>query len=204
MVRSNGVASRRQILDAAAEIARERGYQGTSISAVSKRSGLPNSSIYWHFENKEALFAAIIDESYAQWRNEFSSGHGDEDGRHGSSFEELFASLGRFPDFLRLGLVMTLERAPEGEGTALDRFFQLRKESLAGFRVALQRDHPHLDRLQADALAGLTLSLIDGSFVAAIAGEPIATPRLHSSSIHTLAAAMSSDSTPGLPTAVAT
>ena len=59
-VRTNGVASRRLILDAATEIASERGYSGTSIGAISRRSGLPNSSIYWHFENKVDLFDAMI------------------------------------------------------------------------------------------------------------------------------------------------
>ena len=42
----NGEASRQRILDAAAEIAGERGYEGTSINLVSERSGLPASSIF--------------------------------------------------------------------------------------------------------------------------------------------------------------
>ena len=53
--RANGEESRQRILDAAAEIAGERGYDGTSIALVSERSGLPASSIYWHFEDKDAL-----------------------------------------------------------------------------------------------------------------------------------------------------
>jgi AcrR family transcriptional regulator len=44
--RADGEASREKILDAAAQIAGERGFQGTSIGAVSDRSGLPASSIY--------------------------------------------------------------------------------------------------------------------------------------------------------------
>ncbi len=189
-MRSNGLASRRQILDAATEIASERGYQGTSISAVSQRSGLPNSSIYWHFENKEALFTAVINDSYERWRTEIdeirsSAEHGD-----GPAFVWLFASLGEFPDFIRLGLIMTLERAPDGDGTARHRFFEIRKESLAAFRVALLRDHPHLDHQQAEALAAMTFALLDGSFIAAIAGETTPTPKLLSSAIHTLATTM--------------
>jgi AcrR family transcriptional regulator len=65
--RANGVASRLAILDAAAHIAGERGYEGTSINAVSERSGLPASSIYWHFNNKDELIAAVIDRSYSDW-----------------------------------------------------------------------------------------------------------------------------------------
>ncbi|MGO9154379.1 TetR/AcrR family transcriptional regulator, partial [Mycobacterium sp.] len=39
--RANGEASRQRILDAATEVATERGYEGTTISLVSKKSGLP-------------------------------------------------------------------------------------------------------------------------------------------------------------------
>jgi AcrR family transcriptional regulator len=65
--RANGEVSRERILDAAAEIAGERGYEGTSINLISERSGLPASSIYWHFEDKDELIAAVIDRSFNQW-----------------------------------------------------------------------------------------------------------------------------------------
>src|SRR5712692_5586943 len=65
--RANGEASRERILDAAAEIASERGYEGASIALVSERSGLPASSIYWHFEDKDKLIAAVIERSYNRW-----------------------------------------------------------------------------------------------------------------------------------------
>src|SRR3954467_12146339 len=66
--RANGEASRQRILDAAAEIAGERGYDGTSINLVSERSGLPASSIYWHFTDKDDLIAAVIERSFTRWR----------------------------------------------------------------------------------------------------------------------------------------
>src|SRR5580765_1440420 len=65
--RANGEASREKILDAAAEIAGERGYEGTSINLISGRSGLPASSIYWHSKDKDELIAAVIDRSFSQW-----------------------------------------------------------------------------------------------------------------------------------------
>lgn len=45
--RADGELSRERILDAATEIAAERGYEGTSIALVSDKCGLPASSIYW-------------------------------------------------------------------------------------------------------------------------------------------------------------
>jgi AcrR family transcriptional regulator len=65
--RVNGEVSQQRILDAATEIAAERGYEGTSIGLVSERSGLPASSIYWHFKDKDALIAAVIDHSFETW-----------------------------------------------------------------------------------------------------------------------------------------
>ncbi len=65
--RVNGEESRERILEAAAEVASDRGYEGTSISLVSERSGLPASSIYWHFEDKDHLIAAVIERSFERW-----------------------------------------------------------------------------------------------------------------------------------------
>src|SRR6478609_4813381 len=65
--RVNGEASRSRILEAATEVAAERGYEGTSIALVSKKCGLPASSIYWHFKDKDDLIAAVIERSFGTW-----------------------------------------------------------------------------------------------------------------------------------------
>ena len=41
--------------------------RGTSIALVSAKCGLPASSIYWHFKDKDDLIAAVIERSFAQW-----------------------------------------------------------------------------------------------------------------------------------------
>ncbi len=46
-------------------VATERGYEGTSISLVSTKCGLPPRSIYWHFTDKDDLIAAVIERSFA-------------------------------------------------------------------------------------------------------------------------------------------
>ena len=65
--RAHGDGVRERILEAAREIASERGYDGTSIALVSERSGLPASSIYWHFADKDELIAAVIERSFNRW-----------------------------------------------------------------------------------------------------------------------------------------
>jgi AcrR family transcriptional regulator len=116
--RVNGDASRQRILLAAREIAAERGYEGTSIGLVSERSGLPASSIYWHFKDKDALIAAVIDHSFESWLA--GAGGISADACDGPLDEQLAAMMQRTAtalressDFLRLGLMLTLVRRPE-------------------------------------------------------------------------------------------
>src|SRR4051812_19753507 len=109
--RANGEASRRRILDAAAEIAGDRGYEGTSITLVSERSGLPASSIYWHFADKDDLLAAVIERSFEQWRERLASSAadaptGERDERFRHRLRATGHALADFPDFLRLGLML--------------------------------------------------------------------------------------------------
>src|SRR5262249_3799807 len=62
-----GVESRRRIVQAAAVLMAERGFAGTSSGGVSRRWGLPSGSIYWHFESKEALLGAVMEEGARRW-----------------------------------------------------------------------------------------------------------------------------------------
>ena len=84
--RANGEQSRERILDAATEVATERGYDGTTISLVSKKSGLPPTSIYWHFTDKDDLIAAVIERSYQRWLAALELPGGEAAGRWRSSW----------------------------------------------------------------------------------------------------------------------
>lgn len=169
--RPDGEESRQRILDAAAEIAGERGYDGTSIAGVSERSGLPASSIYWHFEDKDALIAAVIERSFERWL----------DGMRGwlephtaaSPLEHLEQGLRLTakalldsPDFLRLGLMLALERRPE-EASARKLFLAVRARTfermLASFSALFAG---RLDGRQVRMLATLTMAAADGLFIA--------------------------------------
>ncbi len=63
-----GEQSRQLILETTLAIAAERGYDGTSIGLVTERTGLPASSIYWHFGSKDELLAEALEFSYRRWR----------------------------------------------------------------------------------------------------------------------------------------
>lgn len=167
--RSNGEASRRRILDAALEIAGERGYAGTSISEVSKRSGLPNSSIYWHFRDKDALFAAVIDDSYARWRADFVVRSSVPGASPGDALLRLHESLASFPAFLRFGQLVVLERRDDELG-ARRAFLRIRRAALKDL-AAMFVGLTGCDAATGTELAALGLALIDGAFLARAAGE---------------------------------
>ncbi|GAB10181.1 putative transcriptional regulator [Gordonia araii NBRC 100433] len=164
--RANGEASRSRILDAATEIAGERGYDGTSIALVSKRCGLPASSIYWHFANKDDLIAAVIDRSFGRWLGAWTIPDG------GSVRQRLIDAtlqVGRAqaeaPDFLRLGLMLALERRPV-EARAREVFLRVRATALDAVRGALADNFPELDDQALDHLAVYAMAGADGLFIA--------------------------------------
>jgi len=55
-----GSATRERILTAAAQVLGERGYAGTSISAICERADITPPSVYWHFGSKAGLLEAML------------------------------------------------------------------------------------------------------------------------------------------------
>lgn len=168
--RINGDASYQRILAAATEIAAERGYEGTSIGLVSERSGLPASSIYWHFKDKDALLAAVIDHSFQSWLA--SAGGGGEEPSGGPVADRLAAmmrrtagALQRSSDFLRLGLMLTLERRAE-EPSARKRFLQVRHEAVQRTAASYANLFPKLGDAAIHQLSTFTMAAADGLFIA--------------------------------------
>ena len=167
---TRGDASRARILDAAASVAGERGYEGTSINLVSQRSGLPASSIYWHFKDKDELIAAVIDRSFHDWTNALKrrpvvpAGASREEIFH-SNFQHTGRALAGFPDFLRLGLMLLLEHRPK-EVTARQKFIEVRRTTEARLFSDYQALFSNLGERDLHALVRLTLALADGFFIA--------------------------------------
>ncbi|MET4924392.1 ScbR family autoregulator-binding transcription factor [Streptomyces sp. PSRA5] len=60
-------ATRRSLLEAAAQLFEERGYAGTSISDISALSGRTSGAIYFHYAGKEKLALAVMEELFATW-----------------------------------------------------------------------------------------------------------------------------------------
>jgi AcrR family transcriptional regulator len=167
-----GVESRRKIVDAAAALMAEHGFAGTSIAAVSKRSGLPSGSIYWHFESKEGLLGAVVEEGAQRWFDELgasakksAAGGRDEAELLGS---RTAAAIAQRPEFLRLLFLIALERKHIDE-TSLAAIRRVRKLALVRLREGITR------RLEAqgvrdaeshaEGLSRLALAVADGTFI---------------------------------------
>ncbi len=65
---------RTRILHSASVLFAERGFRGVSISDVAEAAGLVKSSIYHHFENKQALYLAVLTEMSRQSREQMDAG----------------------------------------------------------------------------------------------------------------------------------
>jgi AcrR family transcriptional regulator len=66
-------AKRQEIVDVAAELFLERGYQGTSMSLVSQRLGGSKATLYGYFKSKEDLLFAVLEEEVARAAEEVLS-----------------------------------------------------------------------------------------------------------------------------------
>ena len=178
--RSNGEESRRKILDAAVEVAGERGYDGTSINAVSARSGLPASSIYWHFKDKDELIAAVIERSFNTWQA--AAALPEDMSASQESVRELAVNVAKglldAPDFLRLGLMLALERRPE-EPSARTMFLEVRQTAHRRFAALVREYAPHLDEDAVELLTTYAMAAADGLFIAKeIGGDSVDLIRL--------------------------
>jgi len=155
-----GHESREAILEATLAIASERGYDGTTMALVTERTGLLNSSIYWHFGSKDKLLAATLQYSYEKWRSVAPTWRDRPEpegvaARVAQRFEDASRALSETPQFWSLGLMLAL-RAWVKEPEALDIFRSVRSDT------AQQLSHWWADLLDARAVErdpGLPLRL---------------------------------------------
>ena len=196
--RLDGEASRARILDAATEIASERGYEGTSIALVSAKCGLPASSIYWHFKDKDDLIAAVIERSFAHWLSAWEMpGEGSARERLVTVAMQIAKALLDSPDFLRLGLMLALERRPV-EPRARAMFVAVRDRAVEALTPAIRDLAPGLTDAQVHQLAIYSIAGADGLFIAKeVGGDSVDLPALfemHAAALYDSAARMVAES----------
>ena len=65
--------TKERILEAALEMFSQNGYAGTNIRELSASLGLVKSGVYKHYESKEAIWNALLDEMTAYYGEHFGS-----------------------------------------------------------------------------------------------------------------------------------
>ncbi|WP_420098029.1 TetR/AcrR family transcriptional regulator [Corynebacterium sp.] len=115
--RADGERSRQRILDAATSIATERGYDGTSIAEICRECGLPASSLYWHFQDKDDLMSQVISKSFDAWNDAWNIPEDEDVLLHLPQIaEQLLNALENHPEFIRLCLPLALQKRSDDPG----------------------------------------------------------------------------------------
>jgi AcrR family transcriptional regulator len=176
-----GSESRERILAAAAQVAAEHGYVGTTISRVTKRSGLPASSVYWYFKDKDELMAEVIRHSFGVWLGRQPDwADVPREASLGTVLPNLlklgYRSLRDLPEFFRIGLMLTLETR-DVEVWARRRYLAIRRSVVvtmaAWFRDAVVREGLTHPGALPEELAQLVLVAADGLFLSYRAGVEV-------------------------------
>jgi TetR/AcrR family transcriptional repressor of mexJK operon len=66
--RPKSAEKRKQILKSAGELFLTGGFSGCSMEMVAKQSNVSKQTVYSHFNNKEALFLAVIEDKCAEYQ----------------------------------------------------------------------------------------------------------------------------------------
>lgn len=160
-----GENSREQILDATERLMSTQGYAATSITHIRRETGLPASSIYWHFGSKEGVLAAVMERGAQRYFAQIPSESPDVETQRAAVAKLMVANT----DFFRLMYMLSLERSDDPAVAGAIR--RVRDTAIAGFasviRPMLPADVPaaRADRVVAE-LAAIATAMSDGIFFA--------------------------------------
>jgi AcrR family transcriptional regulator len=168
-----GARSRTAILDAALQLMSESGYDGASVAKISKTSGLPASSIYWHFGSKAGILAAVMErgaEAFFATSNDVSVPDRGNLSAHEflrSRFQQARRSAEEHPEFLRLLFLLILaDPRDESIVTILKRVNDRGRNQLhAQIREAFAAQGDDQAALIADQLTVTALTFFNGAFL---------------------------------------
>lgn len=175
-IHHGSAASKQAILEAVLSRSIETGYEGTTMVDVARASGLPIGSVYWHFQNKEQLFAALLDYCFEIWKSANPSSRSMRDRlRHsiGTSAAASAGSADPAAAFWSIGLIFALRRFDDN--VARQRYLAIRAEMFDLIAERLREEFPDLPVDAANQLAQditrMGRALTDGFRVAAAAGD---------------------------------
>jgi AcrR family transcriptional regulator len=168
-----GLTSREVILNVARTLIGEKGYDGMAISDLCTQSGLPPSSIYYHFGNKLGILAALLERTFEELHALFPNPSSFDDlaplERLEAWFSAACSALDRRPDYLRL--LVAISVGPQKDSEAVRQTVRrIRDYAHASWVDALTPifapDGGEDDKALVERLAVLGRALTDGLSVA--------------------------------------
>jgi len=169
---AGSAGTRSRILDAATSLLAGGSYASTSISAICARSGVPPTSIYWHFGSKEGLLAAVMEEGAERWFQstfEWESPSGGLIEGLSAKMDQLVALLTDDPPFLRVLVMLALERR-HIDKACMETVRRVRKRAVDRLVRWFATAFPSLSPAGAEAaaieLATFALTVFDGVVLA--------------------------------------
>lgn len=172
--RELGEKSKGEILDAALAAMSTFGYEGATIARIAAASGLPASSIYWHFGSKAGVLAAVMErgttEFFAEYDREFRPAIEVTDVR--ATLETALSAGARaaahHPEFLRLMILLGLSGELDDRVATVVR--QTSERGRAQLREMIHHAFssygPATANRVAEALADVAQANFDGAFLA--------------------------------------
>lgn len=116
-------ARRALVLDAARAVFADAGIEGASIREIAKRAGYAPGAIYSYFESKEAIYAALLDESLERLQASVAGARSFKnapDKTLVARAQAWFAFYGANPRDLDLGFYLVHGMRPRGLNSELD------------------------------------------------------------------------------------
>ena len=175
-------SSRTELVDAAASVFAERGYDGTSIEEVIHRAGLSKGTFYFNFADKEHLFLAVIQDRLDDPARDLMAITATADGGTPTS-GTVSAGLGALLRNERATLLLLQEywsRAARDESLAVR--YRARQTSLRdALAETLQARHEHTGvplTFDANRLAQAFIALAQGLALEALVDPEAADPAL--------------------------
>jgi AcrR family transcriptional regulator len=175
------LTSRRRILDAAFDLMAEAGYSGTSVSMISRRSGLPPSSTYWHFGSKEGLLTAVVEDAARRWLEgvpRWNALSGSPRERVGAFFDAVAKAIIADPTPVRLLLLLPLERGDALDESSREVVQRVRHSASQGFRLIYRDIFGNEAAAGREAFAEFGLAVADGAIISLLV-DPAADVRQH-------------------------
>lgn len=164
--------TKQEILRAALRLMAQHGYSGTTISMICRESGVTPSSLYWHFDSKEALMAAVVEDGARRGLDflpRWSELPGTPLERLERRWQTVARQLSTDPEFLRLLLLLPLERR-DLDPEILTTIRRVRVRVKENFAIILRDLFEGADREELDAaipsMTEFMLALNDGAFIA--------------------------------------